>query len=260
MPAALIDETGNTYGSLTVLKPIRTPEMRKTMWLCQCSCGEQKIFNGSELRAGKRTSCGKNCNNIKREKPGTIYGYLKVLEQDKTPAKNFSDKCVHWICECQLCGTIKSISGKNLRNGDTKSCGCLESIGERYIAKALQELNYQYKKEYTFDDLRGEQTNRLYRFDFAVFDNDNLLFVIEFNGSQHFHEDNRSKDSLYKRQERDSLKDEYCSNNKISRLYFNHPFKGRFSGSYEEIKKEIQLFYEEIKEKKGYVKVLNYDF
>ena len=139
MPAALIDETGNTYGSLTVLKPIRTPEMRKTMWLCECSCGEQKIFNGSELRAGKRTSCGKNCNNIKREKPGTIYGYLKVLEQD-------------------------------------------------------------------------------------------------------------------------SLKDEYCSNNKISRLYFNHSFKGRFSGSYEEIKKEIQLFYEEIKEKKGYVKVLNYDF
>ena len=30
------------------------------------------------------------------------------------------------IFKCKLCGTIKSVSGKFLRNGNTKSCGCLQ--------------------------------------------------------------------------------------------------------------------------------------
>ena len=94
MPAPLKDETGNIYGALKVIKPVREAGMRKTMWLCQCSCGEQKIFNGSELRAGKRTSCGKHCNNYIDE-TGNEYGFLTVLEQDPTPAKNFPDKCIY---------------------------------------------------------------------------------------------------------------------------------------------------------------------
>ena len=140
MGKPLIDETGNIYGSLKVIKPIREPGMRKTMWLCQCSCGEQKIFNGSELRAGKRTSCGKRCNNIKDEL-GKTYGFLTVLEQDP----NLHGDCIYWICKCELCGNIKSINGRRLRNGDTKSCGCLKSTGESSILKFLIEEKYNFQ-------------------------------------------------------------------------------------------------------------------
>jgi hypothetical protein len=30
-----------------------------------------------------------------------------------------------WICQCS-CGNIKSVQGSNLKNGGTKSCGCLQ--------------------------------------------------------------------------------------------------------------------------------------
>ena len=51
---------------------------------------------------------------------GKRFHRLLVLEKD------LSRKGAYWICECD-CGEIKSIKGKYLRNGDTKSCGCLRS-------------------------------------------------------------------------------------------------------------------------------------
>lgn len=53
-------------------------------------------------------------------------GRLKVLEEGPLDR----DKRATWICECD-CGNIKTIRGKLLRNGRTKSCGCLS----REVAK-----------------------------------------------------------------------------------------------------------------------------
>jgi hypothetical protein len=55
---------------------------------------------------------------------GKVFGKLTVLSlNDKIEeAKNKYE--YHWICKCE-CGNLKSIPGKNLRNGWTKSCGCL---------------------------------------------------------------------------------------------------------------------------------------
>lgn len=33
-------------------------------------------------------------------------------------------KRVHWVCKCD-CGNIKTVCSYELKNGDTKSCGCL---------------------------------------------------------------------------------------------------------------------------------------
>lgn len=258
MPPKLIDETGNVYGALKVLKPIRTPEMRKTMWLCQCSCGEQKIFNGSELRAGKRTSCGKHCNNYIDE-TGNTYGFVKVLEQDKTPANTFPDRSIHWICECQLCKSIFSTSGRRLRNGDTKSCGCLKSNGESSIISFLNKNNYNYLKEYSFDDLLSNKHKPL-RFDFAIFENNNLKFLIEFQGRQHFLDIDyfNHNESLEIRQEYDKRKEEYCRKNNIPLLKIipkdiNHPQKS----DYNNIGLLILQFENEIKGDNNNVKISN---
>lgn len=255
-----IIETGNTYGALTVIAPVRFREERKILWHCKCSCGNDCFFNGSELRAGKRTSCGNKCNNLIEEKPGTIYGYLEILKRDETPAQNFPDKCIHWMCKCQLCGTIKSISGRNLRAGITKSCGCLESYGEQLIAQALQELKIKYIKEYTFDNLRSEKGN-LYRFDFAIFNEKNKLqFIIEFNGPQHFKDTMPKWQNLEKRQEADEIKYQYCIEHHIPQLNFNNYGNHQLKNVYEEILKEIKDFYERTKEDLWYVTVLDYDF
>lgn len=52
-----IDETGNRYGRLTV---IRSAGSHKgyALWLCRCSCGAETIARGSDLRSGHKRSCG----------------------------------------------------------------------------------------------------------------------------------------------------------------------------------------------------------
>lgn len=51
---------------------------------------------------------------------GSIFGRLKVLNIDEHKS---ADNRVRWICECS-CGNIKSIRTKDLRNGNSRSCGC----------------------------------------------------------------------------------------------------------------------------------------
>lgn len=203
MPAKMIDETGKQYGFLLVKNKAPLLNRNKMGWLCECQlCGNTKIISGSDLRGHRYTSCGCKRQNITMEKPGTIYGFLKVLEEDPRPAKTFVDKTIHWICECQRCGTIKSISGRSLRNGDAVSCGCVKSIGEQLIAKILNKNNILYKKEVQFDDLVSNKNKKL-RFDFGIYDiDDNLICLIEFQGKQHREENSYFKDSLAERKER----------------------------------------------------------
>ena len=204
-----INEMGHTYGKLYVIEPIRRPEDRKTMWRCICGCGNEIICSGSDLRAGKRTSCGKHCNAVKNE-IGKTYGYLTVLSKDPTPAKEFADKSTHWMCQCSLCGKTKSISGKNLRNGDTKSCGCIKSTGEEMIAQILDELGYKYQREYTFSDLISPFSDLKLRFDFAVFKDNTIKFLLEYQGEQHERNISYFGNKLEKVQKCDEAKRIYC--------------------------------------------------
>lgn len=52
------------------------------------------------------------------------FGELTVIEQaPKNP--NIKSRTIQWVCKCS-CGNIKIVTGSNLRNGNTKSCGCLQ--------------------------------------------------------------------------------------------------------------------------------------
>lgn len=53
-----IDLTGQTFGRWTVLKRCGSNQHNSAMWLCECSCGNQKIINGITLRRGESKSCG----------------------------------------------------------------------------------------------------------------------------------------------------------------------------------------------------------
>lgn len=81
---------------------------------------------------------------------GNTYGKWTVIQKD--PQKNSCGQ-VCWICQCQ-CGTIKSVSGKVLRRGKSKSCGC--NLKQIYIGDIFGKLevieedtiknNYKYWK------------------------------------------------------------------------------------------------------------------
>lgn len=78
------------------------------------------------------------------DETGNQYGRLTVLYLDKE--NNKPDK--RWICKCS-CGTIKSISGSQLRVGKVKSCGCLQK--KEWLNKTFGE--------WTVISEKGEKSN-----------------------------------------------------------------------------------------------------
>ena len=55
----VIDETGNRYGRLTVVR--RNPENayhKGANWICRCECGGERVASGIGLRQGMVKSCG----------------------------------------------------------------------------------------------------------------------------------------------------------------------------------------------------------
>jgi len=58
-----------------------------------------------------------------KDMAGQMFGRLQVLSRDGTRHGNAA-----WLCRCD-CGTVKTISGNELRNGGTVSCGCFAREG-----------------------------------------------------------------------------------------------------------------------------------
>lgn len=53
----LIDLSGLVFGRLMVIKKV-TPIKKRTMWLCRCVCGNEKIISASNISNGITSSCG----------------------------------------------------------------------------------------------------------------------------------------------------------------------------------------------------------
>lgn len=80
----MINETGNKYGRLTVIRYDHTDKKRGAYWLCACECGCTTVVKGNSLRTGKTKSCG--C--LKREAQETFGS--KTREQASVRMKEFN--------------------------------------------------------------------------------------------------------------------------------------------------------------------------
>ena len=91
------------------------------------------------------------------------------------------------------------------------------SRGEIKIEEILKKSGIPFQEEYSFPDLYSSNGRPL-RFDFAVFDDDdNLLFLIEYQGIQHYIAKSKfgGNSGLKKQQYNDMLKREYCRKHNI---------------------------------------------
>ena len=217
------DLTGQKFGRLLVVERCEVGNTNGIYWRCVCDCGNENIIVSSKsLLSGHKRSCG--ClqeETHKRDKPeriidltGKKFGRLTVIGIDTKVNREYK-----WLCECECTpNRIISVIGSNLRSGHTKSCGCLNSKGEELISQILHNYNIKFKTQYTFDDLLNDSGN-LMRFDFGVLDeHDNLLYLIEFDGSHHFKcRDSgwNTSENLKKVKHNDKLKDTYCKKNNI---------------------------------------------
>lgn len=213
MPKKL-ELVGQKFSKLTVIKEGPKTKKGESQWYCNCECGNKNILiRGYYLKNGHTSSCGCNKKKYFKERTEMInqkYGLLTILNEDDE---------VYCLCKCD-CGVIKQIRRRDILSGNTRSCGCITSRGEYTIGQILLTNNISFKTQYSFPDLRGEK-NHLYRFDFAIFDdNDNLSHLIEYDGRQHFFtEDNNSwdtKENFEKTQLRDKEKTKYCKDHNIT--------------------------------------------
>lgn len=108
------------------------------------------------------------------------------------------------------------------------------SRGEIKIEEILQESGLNFKEEYIFSDLVSS-SGRPLRFDFAILDDDNELdFLIEFQGIQHY--EPKSKfggiSGLRKQQYNDMKKREYCAKHNIPLVIIPYWDEGRLDYDY----------------------------
>lgn len=108
------------------------------------------------------------------------------------------------------------------------------SRGEIKIEEILQMAGLSFKEEYIFNDLVSN-TGRPLRFDFAVFDdNNNIDFLIEYQGIQHYQAKSKfgGMEGLRKQQYNDMKKREYCKKHNIKLIAIPYWDEGRVDYDY----------------------------
>lgn len=122
-----VDITGNRYGRLVVIRKAESRQVgnrKRIFWECECDCGNKVSVCGEHLKDGHTQSCGCKVTDFSGEDlTGKKYGRLTVL-RFKEIKKTGVGKRYLWECQCE-CGKKSIVAGDVLKNGNTRSCGCL---------------------------------------------------------------------------------------------------------------------------------------
>lgn len=220
----MIDLTNQRFGRLIVLNknPFKKSH-RGVYWNCICDCGNYCTVCSIDLRQGKTKSCGCLQKESRHKRlidlTGQRFNYLMVLQLDKEKTEKYHT--TYWICQCLLCNNIKTIKGSHLKNGSIQSCGCLKSQYELKILNILKDNNINFKYQYSFPDLKGDK-KRLF-FDFAIFNKNELKYLIEYQGEQHYRSVNYfgGEDKFQLQLKYDKKKIIYCENHNIPLIILN---------------------------------------
>lgn len=210
---------GTKINKWTVLELKRNPDKYKEVFaVCICECGTISNVNIYNLINNKTKDCGcgrKQMLSATRSKNlvGQKFGKLLVLEQ--LPESNKFNRRLY-KCKCD-CGNEVVTAGNCLISGHTRSCGCINSYYNSYIAILLQDMNVNYRSEYVIN-IDGTS----YRYDFYLPD---YNLIIEYDGEQHYFPVNfggwdelELHRQFKKTQEHDKIKEKYCTDNNINLL------------------------------------------
>lgn len=127
-----IDLTGKQFGDLIVIKETKVEGKVGSFWLCKCSCGNETIIRGSDLKNKKH--CGCKNKTTREDLTGQKFGKLTVVEYVYT-----KNKRAYYRCSCE-CGGEKIAQGKLLKNGHITSCGCMTGRKQNLIGKKFGKL------------------------------------------------------------------------------------------------------------------------
>lgn len=211
------DLTGHRFGRLVVKEMIW--DERPTRCKCECDCGNECEVIATQLTYGKTRSCGclwretiskSNTKDFTGMVTDTGIEFLYQHQKNKNGVWE-------WVCRCP-CGNIFYDIPARVVGGHRVSCGCaLKSSGETIVENILVKNNIPYHEQYTFNSCKYILP---LRFDFAVMNGDNVLFLIEYDGAQHYVAVDwfGGEEALKICQVRDEIKNKYCEENKIPLL------------------------------------------
>lgn len=122
---------GRRFGIIKVLSHVSAVPGEEGHYLCRCDCGVVvKVFGADRLIDGKRMSCG--CSRPRKRKDfpkikpgedvtGERYGMLVARKRAITAG----GQGAVWLFKCD-CGTGILIRLKDVKSGNTASCGCVQ--------------------------------------------------------------------------------------------------------------------------------------
>lgn len=136
------DLVGKKYGKLTIIKDLGTKGKNYIRWVdVRCDCGGYNRCRFYSLKSGNKTHCG--CELGVKITVGEVFGRITVLaDLGRKGAHNER----HCLGQC-VCGTMKTFNYHKLRDGHTKSCGCL--VLEN-MSRSYRELGVFVSNEYLY--------------------------------------------------------------------------------------------------------------
>ena len=209
---------GQKFARLTIVE--ENFKTRSTKARCLCDCGNYITVTRADVVSGHTKSCG--CLQKEKASESKIKDWTGIISD--YGVKFLRQECMNnkgqwlWRCQCGLCDNEFIALPAKINNGHITSCGCaIQSSGERHILSVLDELGAEYLEQYVLPDCKYK--NAL-RYDFAVFYNTKLLYLIEYNGRQHYEsiEFFGGQCGFEDRKIRDEIKNTYCRSHHIPLL------------------------------------------
>ena len=196
----------------------------------QCSCGEMfhtTLANFQKNGKNQCNICGEKLRLENLEYRAYTYEYVKEFIESNSKCKLISTEYINTDTKLSVqceCGKEYEVSFYCFKNNYQRQCPTCsgKSLGEIRIRTYLENQNIEYKPQHRIDDCRYINT---LPFDFAIVENNsNILYLIEYQGIQHYEpiEYWGGEDNLLYVQNNDRIKKEYCITNNIELIAISY--------------------------------------
>ena len=181
-------------------------------------CGYEYMSAPNTFLSGYR--CPYCYGNIKKTTNDFKKEVYDLVKDEYTVLGEYVNTNTKILMKHNKCGNEYMVTPNMFLNKMTRCPKCCKNVskGEKLIQDILDKLNLYYKSQYIFKDCKYKT---YLPFDFALFDDyTNEIFLIEYDGEQHFKPINRYNDISLSEEEflltvkRDKIKDKYCEDHK----------------------------------------------
>lgn len=179
------------------------------------NCGHKYKVTPNDFLNGHR--CPKCYGSFKKTKEEFIKEIEKIYKNEYTVVGNYVNAKIKTLIRHNLCGNEWLTTPDNILRGKKCPFCNFTSNGEYEINRILTDRHILFCRQMKFDDCR--HINSL-PFDFAIFNDNKLILLIEYDGKQHykpidyFGGEKSYKETIYN----DQLKNNYCTKNNIPLL------------------------------------------